>query len=57
MTYSILKVLMERDGMDKAEAEDWINDVRSEVAHGADPEEMCHSEFGLEPDYIWELLE
>jgi hypothetical protein len=38
------------------EAEDWINDVRSEVAHGADPEEMCYLEFGLEPDYIWELL-
>jgi hypothetical protein len=57
MTYSILKVLMERDGMDKAEAEDWISDVRLEVANGADPEEMCHSEFGLEPDYIWELLE
>lgn len=56
MSYSILAVLLERDGMDRAEAIQWIEEVREEVANGADPEELLRLEFGLEPDYIFDLL-
>ena len=56
MTYSILAVLMERDDMDRAESMEWIEEVREEVANGADPEEMLRVEFGLEPDYIFDLI-
>jgi hypothetical protein len=56
MTYSILAVLMERDNMDRDEAVEWIEEVREEVANGADPEEMLRLEFGLEPDYVFDLL-
>ena len=56
MTYSILAVLMERDGMDRTEALEWIEEVREEVANGANPEELLHYEFGLEPDYVFDLL-
>ena len=54
--YSILEVLMTRDGLSREEAQEWIDDVREEVAAGADPEEMLHYEFGLEPDYIFDLI-
>jgi hypothetical protein len=54
--YSILEVLMIRDDMSREEAQEWIDDVRAEVAAGADPEEMLHYEFGLEPDYIFDLI-
>jgi hypothetical protein len=47
---------MKRDGMERDEAQAWIDEVREEVAAGANPEEMLHYEFGLEPDYIFDLL-
>ena len=56
MPYSILEVLMTRDGMDRDEAQEWIDEVREEVLAGADPEEMLRFEFGLEPDYIYDLI-
>ena len=56
MTYSILEVLMTRDGMERDEAQEWIDEVREEVLAGADPEEMLRFEFGLEPDYIYDLI-
>lgn len=31
-------------------------EAREAVAEGQDPEEVCCEYFGLEPDYIWELL-
>ena len=56
MKYSILEVLMTRDTMDRVEAQEWIDDARKEVAAGADPEEILRCEFGLEPDYIYDLI-
>jgi hypothetical protein len=55
-SYSILAVLMERDGLSRDEAQEWIDDVREAVTAGADPEELLHYEFGLEPDYIFDLI-
>ena len=59
---SIVKVLMERDGLDKQEAEERVEEARealeSYIASGnlMDAEEVCSEYFGLEPDYIDELL-
>lgn len=54
--YSILRVLMRRDGMSRADAEDLIRAAREEVEEGGDPEEVCEEWFGLEPDYIFDLI-
>lgn len=55
--YEILPVLMRRDGMGREEAEDLIAEARERVLeYGEDPEEILADEFGLEPDYIYDLL-
>jgi hypothetical protein len=56
MVDSILEVLMRRDGMDKAEALERIEEAKQMVLDGDDPEEVVRYEFGLEPDYIWDLM-
>lgn len=53
---SIVEILMRRDNMSKDEAEEMLQEARERVAEGEDPEEILHEEFGLEPDYIFELL-
>jgi hypothetical protein len=52
----ILTVLMQRDGYTREEAEVVLQEARQQVQDGADPEELLYEEFGLEPDYIWELI-
>ena len=56
MVESILEVLMRRDGMSKAEAQERIEEAKQMVLDGENPEEVVHYEFGLEPDYIWDLM-
>ena len=56
MEESIKQILMRRDGMSADDAEELIAEAREAVAEGQDPEEVCCDYFGLEPDYIWELL-
>ena len=57
---SIKKVLMERDGMSEKEAEDLIMDAKADMnerlADGEMPEDICEEWFGLEPDYIFDLM-
>lgn len=53
---SIKQVLMRRDGMSADEADDCINEAKERIAAGEDPEEILAEEFGLEPDYFWDLL-
>jgi hypothetical protein len=53
---TIEQILVRRDGLTRTEARDAINEARERVAQGEDPEEVLESEFGLEPDYIWELI-
>lgn len=56
-SYKILPVLMRRDGMSRAEAQELIDMARERVLeYGEDPEEVLAEEFGLEPDYIFDLL-
>jgi len=53
---SLKSILMRRDGMSPDAAQDFIDEARERVANGEDPEEILHDDFGLEPDYIYELL-
>lgn len=52
----LVQVLMDRDGLNRDEAERLVADARREVEDGEDPEEILHDWFGLEPDYIYDLL-
>ena len=50
------KVLMQRDGMSSREADNAIDDAKQRVSDGEDPEDVLADEFGLEVDYIFDLL-
>lgn len=52
---SLESIFTRRDGMTLDEARERVQEMRDEVAEGADPEEVLH-DVGLEPDYLWELL-
>jgi hypothetical protein len=56
MNETIKQVLMHRDGLSAEEAQAMIDDARLRVLEGEDPEEVLHEEFGLEPDFIFDLL-
>ena len=47
---------MRRDQMTKEDAQALIDDARERIAEGEDPEEILYDDFGLEPDYIFDLL-
>ena len=53
---NLKKDIMERDGLTSAEADEMIADARKRVMEGEDPEEILYDEFGLEPDYIFNLI-
>lgn len=53
---TIVQILMRRDGLSKAEADEMLQDARQRVREGEDPEEVLAEDFGLEPDYFWELV-
>ena len=54
--YSIKSVLMRRDGLTPDEADELIQEAREMVAEGENPERILRVEFGLEPDYVYDLL-
>ena len=57
MSYSLKRVLMERDGMTDIDADLEILDIKYRVWEcGENPEVILHNEYRLEPDYIWDLL-
>lgn len=53
---SIVSVLMNRDGLSLHDAIDWVNEAREEVANGGNPEQILRQDFGLEPDFVWDLM-
>jgi len=55
MSYSIKKVLIERDGYSEEEAQEILQEMREDVANGENPEELLY-DIGLEPDYIFDLI-
>ncbi len=52
----IIEILMRRDGATRAEAEELLMIARSAVAAGGDPEDVLAEFFGLESDYVFDLL-
>lgn len=57
MKYKIKETLMRRDKISEAEADRMIKEARERVIEdGEDPEEVLLEEFGLEPDYLEDLL-
>lgn len=56
MKSEIVRILMERDYMSRENAVELLHNARQMVAEGGDPEEILLEEFGLEPDYIFELI-
>ena len=62
MSESIVEVLRHRDGLSLAEAQEMVDDARDQMralinAGDLDGlEELLSSEFGLEPDYLDEIL-
>ena len=56
----IVKILMERDDMPQAEAEQLLMDARKELddcTYSEDADRILQDWFGLEPDYIFDLIE
>ena len=53
---TLKQVLMERDNMSSREADNAIEDAKQRVFEGEDPEDVLAEEFGLELDYIFDLL-
>ena len=58
---TIKEVLMQRDSMEEKEAEDLIKeakeDLHERLANGEEPFDICEEWFGLETDYIFELMD
>jgi len=59
---NIKEVLMKRDNMTEEDADDLINDAKEQLAEYliecniCDAEDICAEFFGLEPDYLYELM-
>lgn len=56
MDTELLTTLMDRDNLSREEALAQIGEAAALVLHGANPEEILEDEFGLEPDYVFDLL-
>lgn len=53
---TIKQILINRDNMTDAEAEETIQEAKQRVYEGENPEKILFEEFGLEPDYFFDLL-
>ena len=53
---TVKQILMRRDGMSAEDAQEMIDEARERINEGEDPEEILHCDFGLEPDYVFDLL-
>lgn len=53
---SLLQAIMNREGCSKSEAKEIIAEMREAFNEVADPEDVLF-EYGLEPDYVFDLIE
>ena len=53
---SLKAVIMRRDKLTSDEADERIEEAKERVLAGEDPEEVLYDDFGLEPDYVFDLL-
>ena len=56
MSNKIVQVLMSRDDLSYEEAVAAVREARQAVYEGEDPEEILYEWFGLEPDYLFDLI-
>jgi len=54
---TLKEVLMMRDNLTADEAMEQIQGAVDRVNEGDDPEDVLYEEFGLEPDYVFDLIE
>lgn len=52
----LMAILINRDHCTVDEARRQVKEARERVAEGEDPEEILYEDFGLEPDYIDDLI-
>jgi len=52
----IVEILMNRDGMTQKDAERMLMEAQYEIYEGANPEHILEDNFGLEPDYLFDLI-
>lgn len=52
----IVEILMWRDGLERGEAENCLREGVQRLYEGDHPEEILREEYGLEPDYIFDLI-
>jgi hypothetical protein len=53
----LMQILITRDDLTRSEAAEAIAEARRRVHEdGEDPEEVLLEEFGLEPDYLFDLI-
>ena len=52
----LVLILLERDGLSLDDAQAVFDEAQDLVRAGADPEEVLQDEFGLEPDYLYDLI-
>jgi hypothetical protein len=53
---NLKKVLIERDGLSEDEANELISNAKLRVLEGENAEEILEYEFGVEPDYIFDIM-
>ena len=53
----LVKVLIRRGDHTLSQIKEMITDARERTEEGENPEEILHEEFGLEPDYLFDLIE
>ena len=56
MVDSLKSTIMARDDLSSKEADELIQEAKDAVSEGEDPEEVLYDFFGLEPDYIFDLM-
>lgn len=52
----LVKILMNRDGLSAKEAQEEIGYARERILSGEDAQDVLQEEFGLEPDYIYDII-
>jgi len=50
------RILIERDGLSDQEANELIADAKLRVLEGENAEEILEYDFGVEPDYIFDIM-
>ena len=60
MRLSIKETIMRRDNLSAEEADDLIEEAKADLnerlAAGEMPDDICEEWFGLEPDYIFDMI-